>query len=147
MNPKTLLQNAKTSLAGFDSGNLIQQQINFAGTPNELSGDDGIKENAVCFRYGNGSFEDLVGNKPSLWRPDLELLLYVETAGGKRSRIFGYDQLLDMFYLCINWSEEVVGSEIDNDLSRIYILSHSRIEDGSKMFYAITLTFTLEVCL
>lgn len=152
MNPKAYLTNIGVDLKSYSathSFDEVTQTINFGGTPEELSSRDGIKRDAVCMRYTPGTFDVLVGsNKPSEWNASIEFLLYVETAGGKTDRVYGYNRLLDIFGICVDWQDQVdAAADIHADMSDFYITQNGTILDDRPKYFAMKLTFNSTICL
>lgn len=151
MQPGDYLTNLGANLKAYSDANDggVEQTINFGGTAEELSSRDGIRRNAVCLRYAPGTFDVPVGpNKPSEWNSTIEMMLYVETAGGKRDRQYGYDALLTLLGTCVAWQGQVdAAADIHADMVDFYIVSNGAVIDDRPKYYAMVLTFNATICL
>lgn len=152
MDPNAYLANIESDLKIWSQGDSrpdIKKTLKFAGTAEELSKRDDIEKEAVCVRYRPGTFDVPVGSsKPSEWNVSIEFLIYRETTGGKLDRDNGYSRMLELFGMCVDWSNQVdANADIHSDLADFYAVSNGNITDDRPKYFAIPITFETTICL
>lgn len=152
MNPEAYLDNIGDDLKAWsqdDSRSDIQKTLKFGGQAEELSTRDDIKTEVVCLRYKPGTFDVPVGsNKPSEWTARVEFLIYRETTGGKIDRDHGFNRMLELLGMCVDWSNQVdAAADIHSDFVDFYAISNGVITDDRPKYFAMPVTFEMTICI
>lgn len=152
MDPNAYLNNIASDLKTWSQGDArddITNTLKFAGTALELNKRDDTDNELICLRFKTGTFGVLVGsNKPSEWDPIIEFLIYVPTTGGKLDRDAGYERLLDLFAMSVEWANQVdANADIHSDFVDFYPTRNDGTAEDNPAYWAMPLQFTGTVCI
>lgn len=129
----TAYKDSYKTYSNSTSGVNVEKCIKFSGRDFDLRKRADIRREVVLFKFDNGTSDwEIDDDKPTELNQNFQAMVYVEQSDHSSAREARYDRLLEVADDLINWSLQVVGSNIDSDVYTVTFtsMSDTREEDG-----------------